>query len=223
MNARSCLRGIGSGEPDLEELKAGLLDVVEASQRAEEVIQRNRRLFRDKTVEVVPLDINAVIRETVVLAAARLRDSQVTLITALADNLPAVSGDRIELQQVLLNLIDNAVDALDEVAAERVASKCRHLLPRTSRWWYCSGGRGQWRRIGARRRAADVHARLHHQSQGDGRRPLNQPVNHRRPPRPAVGRTESVGRRSLSLHRAGPDARRPGASGAARTRASRRI
>ena len=117
MNARSCLRGIGGGEPDLEELKAGLLDVVEASQRAEEVIQRNRRLFRDKTVEVVPLDINAVIRETVVLAAARLRDSQVTLITALADDLPAVSGDRIELQQVLLNLIDNAVDALDEVAA----------------------------------------------------------------------------------------------------------
>ena len=117
MNARSCLRGIGGGEPDLEELKAGLLDVVEASQRAEEVIQRNRRLFRDKTVEVVPLDINAVIRETVVLAAARLRDSQVTLITALADDLPAVSGDRIELQQVLLNLIDNAVDALDAVAA----------------------------------------------------------------------------------------------------------
>ena len=117
MNARSCLRGIGGGTPDFEDLKAGLLDVVEASQRADEVIQRNRRLFRDQTVEAVPLDINGVIRETIVLATARLRDSQVTLVTALADDLPAVSGDRIELQQVLLNLIDNAIDAMDPVAA----------------------------------------------------------------------------------------------------------
>ena len=116
MNARSCLRGIGGGAPDLEEVRAGLLDVVEASQRAEEVIQRNRRLFRDHTVEAVPLDINGVIRETIVLAAARLRESQVTLTTALGDDLPTVSGDRIELQQVLLNLIDNAVDAVDCVA-----------------------------------------------------------------------------------------------------------
>ena len=49
--------------PELEDVRAGLLDVVEASQRAEAVIQRNRRLFRDRTVETVPLDINGVIRE----------------------------------------------------------------------------------------------------------------------------------------------------------------
>jgi PAS domain S-box-containing protein len=115
MNARSCLRGIATVPPDLTEVEAGLLDVVEASQRAEEVIQRNRRLFRDHIVETAPLDMNGVVREAVELAAPRLVENDVVLETALADDLPAVSGDRIELQHVLLNLIGNGIDAMDRV------------------------------------------------------------------------------------------------------------
>ncbi len=115
MNARSCLRGIASGAPDLEDLRAGLLDVVESGQRAEEVIQRNRELFRHQTVQTTALEINAVIREANTLAGARLRDSQVSLLLSLDSDLPAVIGDRIELQQVLLNLIANGIDAMDHV------------------------------------------------------------------------------------------------------------
>ena len=99
-------------------MKAGLLDVVTAGQRAEEVIKRNRELFRHHKVEAVAVDINAVIGGAATLVAARLRDNQITLMTSLAEGLPAVMGDRIELQQVLLNLIANAIDAMERVAPE---------------------------------------------------------------------------------------------------------
>jgi PAS domain S-box-containing protein len=117
INATACLREIERGKLDVEETRAALLDVVDASQRAEQVIQRNRELFRHHTVQALPLHINAVIREAVVLTANRLKNGQVTLTTTLADGLPTIRGDRIELEQVLLNLIANSVDALERVEA----------------------------------------------------------------------------------------------------------
>ena len=69
-------------------------------------------------MQPAPLDINAVILESVILATARLRTSGVRLSTALARGMPAISGDRIEIQQVLLNLIANAIDALEPSAPD---------------------------------------------------------------------------------------------------------
>ena len=115
MNARSCLRGLAAGTSNAGHLRASLLDVIEASQRAEQVIQRYRELFRHHTVQTTSLDINGVVGEAIALAAPRLRESGVTTMTALATDLPDVNGDRIELQQVLLNLIANAIDAMDRV------------------------------------------------------------------------------------------------------------
>jgi signal transduction histidine kinase/ABC-type uncharacterized transport system substrate-binding protein len=117
INARSCVRMIGNSPPDLEELKAALIDVVDASHRAEEVIRRNRRLFRDHTLEVEPLDINGVIIEAIALATPRIELQRVTVLSSLASQLPGVGGDRIELQQVLVNLIVNAVEAMDAADA----------------------------------------------------------------------------------------------------------
>ena len=115
MNARSCLHSISGASPDVDEVRAGMLDIVEAGQRAEEVIQRNRELFRSHSVQTTALDINRVIEETVVLAGRRLLDNHVTLVTTLGEDLPPINGDRIELQQVLLNLFANAIDAMERV------------------------------------------------------------------------------------------------------------
>jgi len=128
INARICLRWLTSPNPDVEEVKAGLLDVVTAGQRAEEVIKRNRELFRHHKVEATAVDINTVIGEAMTLVGGRLRDNEIVVVTSLAGGLPAVSGDQIELQQVLLNLISNAIDAMETVAPESrridISSSC---------------------------------------------------------------------------------------------------
>jgi signal transduction histidine kinase len=115
MNAKTCLQWIGDATPDLHEIRAALLDVVDAGRHADEVIRRNRELFKHHTVQKAPLDINDVIGDVTVLARTRLHGSDVILSTSLAGDLPPVNGDRVELQQVLLNLIANSIDALDTV------------------------------------------------------------------------------------------------------------
>ncbi len=76
INARICLRWLANPNPDFEEVKAGLLDVVTAGQRAEEVIKRNRELFRHHKVEAAAVDINTVIGEAMTLVGHRLRDNR---------------------------------------------------------------------------------------------------------------------------------------------------
>jgi signal transduction histidine kinase len=93
---------------------------VDAGHRAEAVIQRNRELFRHHRVQTSALDINAVVREVLILSAARLQEHHVIVATEFAGDLPSVRGDRIELLQVLLNLIANAIDAMEPLeGAER--------------------------------------------------------------------------------------------------------
>lgn len=116
LNADTALRLADRPEQNQADIREALHDIIDAIQRATEVIDRNGRLLRDHTIDSVPLDINGLIRETLVLARASLRESAVTVQTSLAANLPAVAGDRIELQQVLLNLLANAVDAMKPLA-----------------------------------------------------------------------------------------------------------
>src|SRR5688572_8939114 len=115
MNARSSLYALGKIPPDHAAVKEGLDDLVDAGHRAAAVIQRNRELFRHHTVQTSALDVNAVVREVLVLSATRLQEQHVRVATELADDLPVVRGDRIELLQVLLNLLANAIDAMERV------------------------------------------------------------------------------------------------------------
>ncbi len=115
LNARSSLYQLEKTPLDHEAMKEGLDDLVDAAHRAEAVIQRNQELFRHQTVQTSALDINAVVREVLVLSATRLQEHHVTVATALTDDLPAVRGDRIQLLQVLLNLLANAIDAMERV------------------------------------------------------------------------------------------------------------
>jgi len=115
VNATTCLRWLGSSSPDLTEVRAALSDVIEAGQRANEIIRRNRELFRHHTIQMTLLDLNAIIGDVEALARSRLQAGNVTLITSIERDMPAVYGDRVELQQVLLNLIGNSIDAMEGV------------------------------------------------------------------------------------------------------------
>ncbi len=115
VNAKTCLRWLSGSQPDLSEVRDALLDVVEAGQRANEIIRRNRELFKHHTVQMTALDLNSVIREVEELARSRLQTAHVTLITSVTPDVPAVYGDRVELQQVLLNLIGNSIDAMENI------------------------------------------------------------------------------------------------------------
>jgi signal transduction histidine kinase len=130
LNARTCLRWLAGTSPDLSEVKAALTDVVDAGQRANEIIRRNRELFKHHTVQTAPLDLIAVIADVEALAKSRLAAAHVTLITSVPPDVPAVHGDRVELQQVLLNLIGNSIEAIDgQTATPRLIEISSQLEP----------------------------------------------------------------------------------------------
>jgi signal transduction histidine kinase len=115
INAKAALRWLGDMTPNLAEIRGALLDVVDAGNWASELITRNRELFKQHTVQKEPLDMHDIVRDVTVLAHTRLQDCRVVLTTSFAPGLPTVYGDRVELQQVLLNLIANSIDATTAV------------------------------------------------------------------------------------------------------------
>ena len=96
--------------------------------RASDVITRLRALFTKKEFTLEPLDMNDVTREVVALSLGDLQRNRIVLQSEFADDLPMITGDRIQLQQVILNLLRNASDAM-----AAVHDRPRHLLIRTAR------------------------------------------------------------------------------------------
>src|SRR5690606_1873944 len=88
-------------------------NIVDAGNRANELIRRNRELFRHHTVEKLPLEVDSIVQDVALLSRTRLESSQIKLETTFQPDLPAVFGDRVELQQVLLNLLMNSIDAME--------------------------------------------------------------------------------------------------------------
>jgi PAS domain S-box-containing protein len=115
LNAKTCQRWLSDRSSDLSEVQAALSDIVDAGQRAEEQIRRNRDLFGHSTVQKEPIDIDDLVRNVAALAGPQLKGKQITLTTSLASTPVVVTGDRVELQQVLLNLLLNSIDATENV------------------------------------------------------------------------------------------------------------
>jgi two-component system, LuxR family, sensor kinase FixL len=141
-NAHAGERYLAQGAPPLDEIRDILQDVVGDARRAGEVIQRLRGLLRKDEARLLPLDVNHVIREmaTLVHTDAVLRSVGIDL--NLAPELPLVRGDRVQLQQVLLNLVLNGMEAM--------------------------GAAGEARRIVIRTQMADGAVRVAVQDQGPG-------------------------------------------------------
>jgi len=133
-NANTCLRWLTRDHPDLEEAREAAMRIVKDGTRAAEIISRIRLLFKKGTPDWELVDINEVIREMIVLLRGEATRYNIAVQTDLAADLCQAMGDRVQLQQVMMNLIMNSIDAMKEVEGKReVAIKSeraedRHLL-----------------------------------------------------------------------------------------------
>jgi PAS domain S-box-containing protein len=118
-SAGSCALWLGAQPPDIEKAQQALDRIVNDGRRAGAVIKRIRAMMKRQAPRKSSLDINAVILEVVALAQYELRCNEVLLKTQLSEDLPLVQGDRVQLQQVLLNLIVNAIEAMSGIDDRR--------------------------------------------------------------------------------------------------------
>jgi PAS domain S-box-containing protein len=111
-NANAAMRWLGARPPDLEEVRQALGRIVNNGTRASDVIGRIRDLVRKAPLRKDSLEINEAIREVIALTRSEVVKNGVSVKTQLAQGLPLIQGDRVQLQQVILNLIINAVEAM---------------------------------------------------------------------------------------------------------------
>ena len=118
-NGDACLRWLAGDTPNLEEARAAATGMVKDGMRAAEIISRIRMLFKKGTAQRELLDVNELIREMIVLLRGELARYSVSVRPELAPDLPQVMGDRVQLQQVMMNLISNSIDAMKDLDGSR--------------------------------------------------------------------------------------------------------
>jgi PAS domain S-box-containing protein len=127
-NAGTCLRMLSTDPPNVDGARETARRTIRDGNRASEVITRLRALFSKKDAATEPVDLSEATREVIALSLSELQRNRVVLRTELAEALPLVTGDRVQLQQVILNLLLNASDAMSEVE-----DRPRQLIVRTER------------------------------------------------------------------------------------------
>ena len=127
-NAEACLRWLGRETPDLANARRSAEWVINDGIRASEVIRRIRALVTKTDIDMVPLDINEVVNEVLALVQRELTSHRILLRTELTPALPSILGDRVQLQQVVINLVMNGIEAM-----QAVTDRPRELLIRSRR------------------------------------------------------------------------------------------
>ena len=127
-NASTCLKMLATDPPNVDGARETARRTIRDGNRASEVITRLRALFSRKQPTAEPMDLNDAVREVIALSLSRLQRNRIIVRSELADDLPVVAGDRVQLQQVILNLLQNASDAMSDVNDRQ-----RRLLIRTER------------------------------------------------------------------------------------------
>ncbi|MEA2941917.1 MAG: hypothetical protein QOD09_2446, partial [Bradyrhizobium sp.] len=114
-NAEACLRWLDRETPDLDAVRRSVEWVIDDGNRANEVIRRVRSLAKKTDLEKAPLDVNDIIREVMALVQRELTSHQASLRMELAAALPMILGDRVQLQQVMINLVMNGAEAMQSI------------------------------------------------------------------------------------------------------------
>ena len=184
-NAAACTRWLAAEPPETVKARRALDSIAADGRRASEIIGRIRALVKHQAPRKDLIDVNVKIAQVIELAADEIRRNGIVLRTELAEGLPRVQGDRVQLQQVLLNLILNAIDAMGPIQ-----DRPREMTIVSRRDGAdVSAGRGTRRgprhRSGAR--GASVRAVLYDQAGRAGDRAVHQSLDRRGARRQAVG------------------------------------
>ncbi len=127
-NAGTCIRVLKGPEPDVQLALTMAQRTIRDANRASDVIRRLRAMFSRKRAATEEVDLNEATREVLALSGSTLQSARIVIRARLAEDLPKIRGDRVQLQQVILNLVLNATDAMRSVNDRR-----RHLTIVTSR------------------------------------------------------------------------------------------
>jgi PAS domain S-box-containing protein len=127
-NAGTCMMMLDEDPPDILGARETAMRTIRDGNRAADVIARLRALFTNREAALETMDLNQVAREVIALAMSELQRNRVVVRTELTEDLPPVSGDRVQLQQVILNLLLNASDAMSAVG-----DRARQVVVRTER------------------------------------------------------------------------------------------
>jgi PAS domain S-box-containing protein len=127
-NASACVRTLAGDPPNVDGARETVRRIIRDGQRAADVITRLRALFANKGGAIEQVDLNEAAREVLAVSSSELQRGRIIVRTELADDLPPVTGDRVQLQQVVMNLLLNASEAMS-----RVENRTRQLVIRTER------------------------------------------------------------------------------------------
>jgi len=128
-NANACLRWLAGPMPNLDEAREAVTRINRDGKRASDVIDRIRALVKKSTTEKARVDLNEAIQEVVGLVQSEIQKNGVTLRMELAADLPQILGNRVQLQQVILNLVMNGIEAMSEIT-----DRSRDLLIRSGKY-----------------------------------------------------------------------------------------
>src|SRR5262249_26260918 len=124
-NASAGLRWLGRTPPELVEVRESIEQIVREGQRAADVVQSVRSMFKTKELARVSVDLNRLINEVLALVQGTLQKNGIVVRTDLAELPASVTGNPIQLQQVLFNLVSNAIEAMDSVAERMMLIRTR--------------------------------------------------------------------------------------------------
>ena len=118
-DANTCLRWLNRDHPNVEEARDAASRTVKDATRAAEIISRTRLLFKKSTPQWELVDVNEIIRDMVALMRGEIKRHSISVRSELAEDTPQITGDRVQLQQVFMNLMVNAIDAMKDANGTR--------------------------------------------------------------------------------------------------------